>query len=158
MVVINKSRIGLAERLEKMIDEYNSGSKNVQLFFEELRSFAKDLGEEEKRGIAEGLTEEELAIFDLLTKPDPTLSKREEREVKKVAKELLDTLKREKLVLDWRKKQQARAAVRVCVEQALDCLPATYTPDVYARKCNAVYEHIYDSYFGPDGSIYEKVA
>jgi len=52
------------------------------------------------------LTEEELALFDLLTKPDPKLTKKQEVEVKKVAQGLLTKLKREKLVLDWRKKQQ----------------------------------------------------
>jgi type I restriction enzyme R subunit len=49
--------------------------------------------EEEKRGISEKLTEEELVIFDLLTKPEIKMTKAEEREVKKVAKELLEKLK-----------------------------------------------------------------
>jgi hypothetical protein len=59
-------------------------------------AFTKRLSEGEKRGIAEQLTEEELVIFDLLTKPDMKLTKAEEIEVKKVARELLETLKREK--------------------------------------------------------------
>ncbi len=101
-----------------MIAVYNAGSQNVQLFFEELLAFAKDLGEEEKRAISEGLSEQELAVFDLLTKPEPKLNKKEEQEVKTVAKERLETLKREALVLDWRKKQQARASVWVTVEKA----------------------------------------
>src|SRR3972149_11521229 len=157
MVALNKSRIDLAGRFERLIDEYNAGSQNVQLFFEELLAFAKDLSEEEKRGIAEGLTEEELAVFDLLTKPDPTLTKKEEQEVKKVAKDLMETLNREKLVLDWREEQQARAAVWICIEEALDRLPATYSPELFARKRNAVYQHIFDAYYGPGDSIYEKV-
>ena len=67
-------------------------------------------------------------IFDLLTKPEMKLTKAEEREVKKVAKELLETLKREKLVLDWKKRQTTRAAVRYTIETVLDHLPRTYTP------------------------------
>ncbi len=43
------------------------------------------------------------------------LSKKEKDEVKKVARGLLETLKREKLVLDWRKKQQERAKVLTAV-------------------------------------------
>jgi len=43
------------------------------------------------------------------------LSKTEEREVKKIARQLLDTLKREKLVLGWKKKQQTRADVKVAL-------------------------------------------
>ena len=70
----------------------------------------------------------------------------------------METLKREKLVLDWRKKQQARAAVWICIEEALDQLPATYSPELFARKRNAVYQHIFDAYYGPGDSIYEKVA
>ena len=79
------------EEFQKMIDEYNAGAANIETFFARLMAFTKRLSEEEKRGIAEQLTEEELAIFDLLTKPDVVLTKAEEREVKKVAKELLET-------------------------------------------------------------------
>ena len=74
-------------------------------------------------------------IFDLLTKPEITLTKAEEREVKKVAKQLLETLKREKLVLDWKKRQTTRAAVRYTIETVLDELPRTYTPELYQQKC-----------------------
>lgn len=154
MVTLNKSRIDFVAKLQRLIDEYNSGSMNVELFFDKLIELAGELTEEDKRHIAEQLTEEELAVFDLLTKPDPDLSKKEKQEVKKVARDLLETLKREKLVLDWRKRQQSRAAVRVCIEETLDCLPTVYTPELYARKCNLVYQHVYDSYFGEGGSIY----
>ncbi len=111
--------------------------------FTKLVDFAQGLNAEEKRGIAENLTEEELAIFDLLTKPEMTLSKQEEQEVKKVAHDLLETLKKEKLVLDWRKRQQSRAAVRLSIEEILDRLPRSYIPELYQHKCDVVYQHIY---------------
>ena len=158
MVRLNKTRTDYLEKFQRMIEEYNSGACNVELFFTKLIAFAQELNAEEKRGIAEQLSEEELAIFDLLTKPEMTLSKKEEREVKKVARELLKTLKREKLVLDWRKRQQSRAAVRLSVEQILDRLPRTYTPELYRQKCDVVYQHVYDSYFGQDRSIYTPAA
>jgi type I restriction enzyme R subunit len=154
MVTLSKGRIDFVEKLQRLIDEYNSGSMNVELFFDKLVELARELNDEEKRHIAEQLTEEELAVFDLLTKPDPTLSGKEEQEVKRVARDLLETLKREKLVLDWRKRQQSRAAVLVCVEETLDHLPTIYTPELYARKCNLVYQHVFDSYFGEGRSIY----
>ncbi len=122
------------EKFQTMIDEYNFGSYNVETFFTKLVAFAQELNAEDKRGIAEKLTEEELAIFDLLIKPGMALSKKEKREVKKVAKELLETLKKEKLVLDWRKRQQSRAAVRVSIEDILERLPLTYTPELYHQK------------------------
>ena len=154
MVTLNRSRIDFVDKLQRLIDEYNSGSMNVELFFDKLVELARELSDEEKRHIAEQLTEEALAVFDLLTKPDPTLSTKEEQEVKKVARDLLETLKREKLVLDWRKRQQSRAAVRVCIEETLDHLPTIYTPELYGRKCNLVYQHVFDSYFGEGRSIY----
>jgi type I restriction enzyme R subunit len=138
-----------------MIDEYNAGSMNIDQFFKRLVSFAQGLNEEEKRGISEQLTEEELAIFDLLTKPEILLTKKEEQQVKKVGRELLEILKREKLVLDWRKRQQSRAQVRVTIEAIFDRgLPQAYTPELYQKKCDAVYQHVYDSYFGAGKSIY----
>lgn len=157
MVRLNKTRTDYLEKFQRMIEEYNSGAYNVELFFTKLMAFAQELNAEEKRGIAEQLSEEELAVFDLLTKPEMTLSKREEREVKKVARELLETLKREKLVLDWRKRQQSRAMVRLSIEEVLDRLPRRYTPEVYRRKCDVIYHHVYDSYFGRDQSIYAHV-
>jgi len=68
--------------------------------------------EEERRAAREGLTEEELAIFDLLTKPEPKLTKAQEAEVKKVARDLLVKLQDQLDVFDWRARQQTRAAVQ----------------------------------------------
>jgi type I restriction enzyme R subunit len=157
MIYLNKNRIDFMDKFQQMIDEYNAGSLNIETFFDKLIQFAKDLNEEEKRAIAEGLSEEELTIFDLLTKPEMKISKKEEQLVKKVAQDLLLTLKREKLVIDWRKKQQARAAVRLSIEEILDQLPRVYTPSIYKQKCDAVYQHVYEAYFGSNKSIYSMV-
>ena len=128
----------------------------MESFFAKLVDFAQGLNAEERRGIAENLSEEELAIFDLLTKPEIKLGNKEQQEVKKVAHDLLETLKKEKLVLDWRKRQQSRAAVRQSIEVILDeRLPLTsYTKELFQSKCDVVYQHIYDSYFGQGLSIY----
>ena len=82
----------------------------------------------------------------------------EEREVKKVAKDMLQTLKGEKLVLDWRKRQQSRATVRLCLEEFLDKVPRAYTPELYRAKCEAVYQHVYDSYGGSGQGAYGQAA
>ena len=82
------------------------------------------------------------------------LCKVEEREVKKVAKQLLETLNREKLVLDWKKRQSTRAAVRYTIETLLDELPRTYTPDLYQQKCELIYQHVFDSYSGQGKGLY----
>jgi type I restriction enzyme, R subunit len=58
-------------------------------------------------------------------------------------------------VLDWRKRQQYRAAVRLMIEDMLDeQLPADYNTDLYYQKCDDVYEHIYDNYGGAGQNIY----
>lgn len=134
---------------------YHAGSRNVEWFFNELINFAQDLNTEDKRAIANKLTEDELAIFDLLTKPEIKLTKEEELEVEQVARELLETLKKEKLVLDWRKRQQTRAGVEVTIKDILDKLPQSYSTEVYEQKCLEIYQHIYESYSGQGSSIYE---
>jgi type I restriction enzyme R subunit len=154
MIQVNRTRIDFLEEFQKMIDEYNNGAINVQVFFDKLLVFAKRLDAEEKRGIAEQLTEEELVIFDLLTKPDVALNKQESGEVKKVAKTLLEKLKREKLVLDWRKQQTTRAMVLVTIKDILNELPRAYTKDLYEQKCDTVYQHFYEAYLGQGKSVY----
>lgn len=153
MVRLNKSRMDYLERFQQLIDDYNSGAINTEIFFDQLLAFVNKMNEEEKRGIQENLSEEELALFDLIRKPD--LTKNEIQQVKLAAKDLLNILKEEKLVLDWRKKQQARAEVLYTIETALDdMLPRTYTPELYQQTCNISYQHIYESYFGAGQSIY----
>jgi type I restriction enzyme, R subunit len=159
MVQINRHRVDYLEKFQQMIDEYNSGSLNVEEFFRRLMEFAQSLTEEEQRSVSENLTEEELALFDLLTKPEPELTKKEREQVKKTACELLETLKKEKLVLDWRKRQKDRAQVKVTIETLLDSgLPEIYDPALYEKKTTAVYQHIYDNYFGAGKSVYSEVA
>jgi type I restriction enzyme, R subunit len=158
MVCLNRSRMDYLKKFQDMIEEYNAGSSNADTFFENLVAFVEELNEEEKRSIAENLSEEELAILDILTKPEMKLSPKEGRDVKKVARQLLETLKREKLVLDWRKFQQSRAAVRQCIEEVLDRLPRAYSKDLYQTKCAAVYGHVYDAYFGEGRSVYSRLA
>ncbi len=154
LVRLNRTRMNYYEKFQQMIAEYNAGATNADAFFAQLIKFARELSEEEKRGIAEELSEEELALFDLLTKPNLKLSSAEKKQVRAVAKELLASLKKSQLVLDWRKKQQARARVRVAIEQSLERLPKIYTPTLYSTKCDAVYQHVFESYYGEGKSLY----
>jgi type I restriction enzyme R subunit len=158
LVRLNPMRVDLVERFEQLVADYNAGSVNTETFFKELLAFKQDLTEEEARALSEGLDEEQLAIFDLLMRPAPELSEAEKTQVKTVAGELLSTLKRGKLVLDWRKQQATRAAVRVAVEETLDQLPDAFTRQIYAQKCDAVYQHVFDSYWDDGHSVYELAA
>ena len=91
-------------------------------------------------------------------RPAPELSVAEKSLVKTVAEDLLVTLKRGKIVLDWRKEQSTRAAVRVAVEETLDRLPEKFTRQIYAQKCDVVYQHVFDSYWDDGHSVYDRAA
>ncbi len=112
------------------------------------------LTEEQQRNVREHLTEAELTVFDILTRPGPDLNTEERDEVKKVARQLLDRLNA-LLVLDWRKRSSARAQIRLAIEDTLDeGLPRTYTKEIYNAKCEALFEHVYESYQGDGRSVY----
>jgi hypothetical protein len=111
MVEANPTRVQLVERLEKLVADYNTGSIDAERFFEELKTFVQGLDQEEQRAAREGLTEEELAIFDLLTTPEPKLTKAEEQEVKRAARELLEKLHGLVDAVDWVRGQETRGAV-----------------------------------------------
>ncbi len=156
MVRENKGRVDYLEKFQQLIDSYNSSSHNLEAFFKELLNFAQNLTQEEQRAHRENLTEEELAIFDLLTQPEPKLSEKEKNEVKKVAKALLDKLKAEKLVLDWKLKAQTKADVERTIRDFFIQLPAPYTPALRKDKRVRTYAHIYESYFGAGQSVYQS--
>ena len=98
---------------------------------------------------------DELALFDIITKPAPEMNDKEIAQVKAMCRELLATLKREKLVLDWRKKAQAKGDVRRTVEIIFDQgLPSSFDEDIYADKCDAAFHHLMTNYYGGGQSVY----
>ncbi|WP_332847525.1 type I restriction endonuclease subunit R [Pseudomonas lactucae] len=155
MMTENPIRKTFMEKFQKLIDAYNSGSLNIDALFKELIEFSVDLQEEDQRAIRERLSEEELALFDILTQPEPALTEKEKEEVKKVCRKLLEALKAEKLVLDWRKKDRARGDVRRTLEIVFDHgLPDSYSEEIYNEKCELAFVHIFSSYFGGGESVY----
>jgi type I restriction enzyme R subunit len=146
MVELNRTRADFSEKFEELIESYNAGSRTIEALYQELLELSNSLSAEEQRHVCENMTEEELVIFDILTRPSPELGTDERAEVKKVARELLERLKA-LLVLNWRQKQQARAKIQDVIGIALDDgLPRAYTPELYKQKCSAVFEHVYESY------------
>jgi type I restriction enzyme, R subunit len=104
MAAQNPTRIHLVAKLEKLVEAYNLGTVNIEAFFEALKALAAEMTEEERRAARENLSEDELAIFDLLTKPVPRLTKTQELAVKNVARDLLKKLEDQLAVADWRTK------------------------------------------------------
>jgi type I restriction enzyme, R subunit len=158
MVRFNPTRADYLEKFRELIDAYNNGSRNIEEIFRDLLALTGVLTEEQGRHVREHLSEEELTIFDILTRPGPTLTTEERDEVKKVAQQLLERLNA-LLVLGWRQKAQARAGVRLAIEDGLDeGLPRAYTKETYQTKCNALFEHVYESYMGDGKSSYTEAA
>ncbi len=144
MAAKNPTRVDLIEKLEKLIDEYNAASGNVEQAFERLKDFIKTLNEEDGRAAREELTEEELAIYDLLTRPEPKLTKAQTLQVKKVAKELLAKLQDHVGVFQWRQRQQTRAAVQWTIKQVLNELPEEpYPEELWNLKVEETWQFVF---------------
>ncbi len=154
LVQLNRTRTDFAEKFEALIESYNNGSRNIEQLFEELLKFSNSLDDEQQRHVREHLSEEELVIFDILTRPAPALSTDEREEVKKVARDLLARLK-QLLVLNWRQKSAARSSLKLTIEDTLDSgLPPSFTPELYRQKCSALFEHVYESYPERNAGVY----
>ena len=154
LVRLNKTRTDFQEKFEELIESYNVGSRTIEELLNELIALTRSLNQEQQRAVREQMTEEELAVFDILTRPAPELSTEERTEIKKVTKQLLGRLK-ELLILDWRKRQAARARVEEAIKDSLDAgLPRAYSPDLYQQKCSAVFEHFYENYPQRDANVY----
>ncbi|HCG5971399.1 TPA: type I restriction endonuclease subunit R [Vibrio parahaemolyticus] len=109
----NPLRTDYQEHYEKLVKEYNQEKDRVVIekTFEALLILNDELSREEKRALREGLDEESLVLFDLLSKPN--LKPKEIVTIKKVATSLLATLKAERLkVSNWQQKESARDAVK----------------------------------------------
>jgi type I restriction enzyme R subunit len=153
LISLNRTRTDFREKFESLIESYNNGSRNIEQLFDELLKLSNSLDDEQKRHVRESLTEEELVIFDILTRSAPDLSTEERNEVKKVAKDILSRLK-ELLVLNWRQKSAARAKLKVEIADTLDTLPDVYDRVLYSQKCSMVFEHVYESYPEKNTGIY----
>lgn len=137
-----------------MIESHNAGSRSVEELFQELLTLSNSLNNEQERHVRENMTEDDLVIFDILTRPAPELTPQERAEVKRVAGELLARLK-SLLVLNWRQKATARSQLKLAIEDTLDTgLPRAYIPELYNQKCSALFEHVYESYPERDAGVY----
>lgn len=143
LVQANPTRLHLAEKLEKLVEAYNLGTLDAEAFFAGLKKLIEQMEDEERRAAREQLTEEELAIFDLLTRPEPKLTKAQETEVKRVARHLLEKLQALQ-VAHWRQNWQTRAAVQSEIRIVLNELPEEpYPQEVWDGKVEAVWQFVY---------------
>jgi type I restriction enzyme R subunit len=159
MIQQNPLRTDFQEHYEKIVSEYNSEKDRatIEKTFEELMRLVQSLDYETKRVLREGLDEENLALFDLLVKPG--LSKTDIERIKKVAKDLLEHLKADKLIIDnWREKEATRDSIRAeihnCLYNDATGLPESYTEDEISQKTDVVFTHIFRVYSTGNPEIY----
>jgi type I restriction enzyme R subunit len=88
MIPTNRTRSDFLQRFEDLIAAYNAGSKTIEQLFNDLLALSKSLDDEQRRHMREALTDEQLVLFDILTRPAPGLSADEIETVKKVARSL----------------------------------------------------------------------
>jgi type I restriction enzyme R subunit len=142
----NVTRRDFAEHLQEIVDRYNSGGANNENAYQELLEFAKQMKEEEERHVREGLTEDELELYDLIK--NEKMTKAEEQKIKLTAKKLLKRLREEQppvLVEAWFKDTQTRKVVRSAVEEILDMqLPDSYDKATFQSKSQRVFDTILD--------------
>lgn len=145
MVKRNRKRAKFMERLNSLLKEYNSGAHDIDKLLSDLVDLAKDLNKEEQRAAKEGLSEDELAIFDLLVKEN--LSPEETDKVRATAKELLEKLK-QKLTPGWRDFEPLRAGVKITINDVL--YPKLPEPIYSEQDCeikgHEVYNFVYENY------------
>ena len=136
----NVTRRKFAERYQSIIDKYNSGTNEAEYYFEELEKLLEGLKEEQNRHTIEGLTEEELEIYDLLLVKGKRLNKEGLQKVKLAAKNLYKKLVDNKdslLVVDWYKDENTTLKVKKAVEDSLDeDLPPSYDKELFQSKTN----------------------
>lgn len=147
MINRNTTRISFSERYQSIINRYNAGSTENEDYYEQLLKLIEDLKQEDNRAYEEGLTEEELEIYDLLIM-GKHLTKAEEQKVKLAAKHLFNTLmmkKAELMVVEWYKDEQTKALVRDTISAELDKdLPDSYDKESFNSKTNLLLNHFMD--------------
>lgn len=147
MAEANPTRLHLVEKLEQLVAAYNAGSVDAEQFFEALKAFVSEMNEEEQRAAREQLSEEELAIFDLLTTPEPKLTKAEQQQVKLVARALLERLHQLVDAIDWVRGQETRGAVWTEIRQRLNELPENpYPQALWDSKVEQVWDFVLRRY------------
>lgn len=85
---------------------------------EEMLKLAKQIAEANKEGDELGLTAEELAFYDALTKPQAIKDFYENDELIAITKELADTLRKNRTI-DFQKRESARARMRMLIKKLL---------------------------------------
>lgn len=107
-----------SEIMQRSLNAYLNGMLTNEEVIEEMLKLAKQIATAQKEGDQLGLTADELAFYDALTKPQAIKDFYENDELIAITKELADTLRRNKTI-DWQKRESARAKMRMLIKKLL---------------------------------------
>lgn len=107
-----------SERMQRIMNLYRNGQLSNAEVIDELRKMAEDIANARNQGDELGLTEEELAFYDAITKPQAVKDFYSNDTLREMTKELTEELRKSRTI-DWQKKESARAAMRVMVKRLL---------------------------------------
>lgn len=146
LVATNPNRRDYYERYRQIIEDYNSGKDrtNIEKTFEALIQLVKELTEEESRYIREGFTtDDELAIFDLLTRGNP--NKADIKKVKATATEMYTKITEAISRMDhWTDKDETTAEIQNLIRDILwRELPESYDEQQIEVCRGDVFEYVY---------------
>ena len=107
-----------SEILQQEMNQYLNGMLTNEQVIEEMLNLAKQIQAAQKEGQKLGLTADELAFYDALTKPQAIKDFYQNDELIAITKELADTL-RKNHTIDWQKRDSARAKMRMLIKRLL---------------------------------------
>ncbi len=107
-----------SEIMQRSLNAYLNGMLTNEEVIEEMLKLAKQIAAAQKEGEQLGLSTDELAFYDALTKPQAIKDFYNNEELIAITKELADTLRRNKTI-DWQKRESARAKMRMLIKKLL---------------------------------------
>ena len=107
-----------SEIIQGVMNRYLNGMLTNEEVIEELLKMAKQIREAHEAGDELGLSEDELAFYDALTKPQAIKDFYENEELIAITKELTDALRKNRSI-DWQKRDSARAKMRMMIKRLL---------------------------------------
>ena len=104
--------------MKKVMNGYLNGMLTNEEVIQELLNLAKQIQAAQGQGGSLGQSDEALAFYDAITKPENIKDFYENQTLIALTKELTETLRRNKTI-DWEKKESARAKMRMMVKRLL---------------------------------------
>ena len=107
-----------SEIMQSAMNRYLNGMLSNEEVIQEMLNLARQIREAKEAGEELGLTVDELAFYDALTKPQAIKDFYENEELIAITKELTDKLRKNRTI-DWQKRDSARAKMRMMIRKLL---------------------------------------